>query len=66
MQDRMLMDAGKPQLYGSQVTVNESGEYMLYDLRDPETVDQRRAVMNLMPLKEYLNFFEIEFNVPQK
>lgn len=66
MQDRMLMDAGKPQLYGSQVTVDESGEYVLYDLRDPETVDQRRAVMNLMPLKEYLNFFEIEFNVPQK
>lgn len=66
MQDRMLMDDGQPQLYGSQVSMTDDGAYELYDLRDPETVDSRRAIMGMPPLKEYLMHFDLEFNVPQK
>lgn len=66
MQDRMLMDDGQPQLYGSQVSMTDNGAYELYDLRDPETVDSRRAMMGMPPLKEYLMHFDLEFNVPQK
>lgn len=66
MQDRMLMDAGKPQLYGSQVIMENGVNYELYDLKDPETVDKRRAIMGMGPLADYLNHFNIEFNVPQE
>lgn len=67
MQDRMLMDDGKPQLYGSQVLINDDDTYELYDLQDPETVDKRREEMGLGPLKEYLEYFNIEsFPDPNK
>lgn len=66
MQDRMLMDAGKPQLYGSQVVMENGVNYELYDLKEPEKVDQRRAIMGMGPLADYLNHFNIEFNVPQE
>lgn len=66
MQDRMLMDNGQPQLYGSQVFMNEDGTYELYDLQEPEKVDARRKEMGMGPLKGYLTFFNIDFKVPQK
>lgn len=65
MQDKMLMDYGKPQLYGSQVLRDDSGNFTLYNLDKPAQVDARREIMGMTPLKEYLNHFNIEFNVLQ-
>ncbi|MBF4985434.1 hypothetical protein FNJ87_14230 [Nonlabens mediterrranea] len=66
MEDRMLMDDGLPQLYGSQVLMNADGSYEFYELQDPETVDARRKAMGMGPLAGYLSFFNIEFNIPQQ
>lgn len=66
MQDRMLMDYGEPQLYGSQITMDATGNPSLYPLKKPERVDARRAIMGLPPLQEYLMHFNIPFNVPQE
>lgn len=52
MKDRILMDEGKPQLYGTQL---ENGE--LYDLQDPETVNERRKEIGLEPIEDYLEKF---------
>ncbi len=57
MKDRILMDDGKPQLYGSQI---ENGK--LYDLEAPDSVNQRRKEMEMEPLEEYLKNFNIEYN----
>jgi hypothetical protein len=57
MKDRILMDDGEPQLYGSQIYRGK-----LYDLRNPETVDERRAEMGLEPLKVYLKRFDIDYD----
>lgn len=66
MQDRILMDEGKPQLYGTQVKTNSATEdFELYDLENPESVDQRRAEVGFGPLKEYLQRWDIDFNVEQ-
>ncbi len=65
MQDRMLMDDGQPQLYGSQITMNEDGEYELYDLKNPEGVDARRQIMGMGPLSEYVVHWGLNFEVPQ-
>jgi hypothetical protein len=65
MQDKMLMDYGKPQLYGSQVLRDDSGNFTLYNLDKPAQVDARRAIMGMTPLKEYLDYFKVDFDVPQ-
>jgi hypothetical protein len=61
MMDRMAMDDGKPQVYGSQLLGGK-----LYNLRDASTVDQRRASMGLGPLEEYLERFGVSFDVVQE
>ena len=61
MKDRALMHNGEPQIYGSQVVNDE-----LYELVEPEYVDQKREEIGMEPLKDYLNRFGIEFNVEQK
>lgn len=65
MQDRMLMESGQPQLYGSQVMMNPDGTYELHELKDPETVDARRAIMGLGPLSEYVTHWGLNFDIKQ-
>jgi hypothetical protein len=67
MKDRILLDDRKPQIYGTQVSMNqETGEWELYNLMDPEYVNQRRKEIGFMPIKEYLTHFNITFDIPQK
>lgn len=66
LEDRILMYDGKPQIYGTQITKNpETEEWIIYDLKEPETVDKRRAKVGLNPLNEYLRNWNIEFTVKQ-
>jgi len=57
MKDRILMDEGKPQLYGSQI---KNGK--LYKLESPEFVNDRRKEMGMEPIEEYLEYFGIYFD----
>ena len=57
MKDRILMDEGKPQIFGSQI---KNGK--LYDLEDPKTVNKRRQEMGLEPIEVYLKKFNITFD----
>ena len=57
MKDRMLMDEGKPQIFGSQI---KNGK--LYNLESPETVNERRLEMGLEPIEDYLKRFDITFD----
>lgn len=66
LEDRILMFDDKPQIYGSQITKNqESGEWVLYELKDPSGVDKRRAEVGLEPLQDYVSQWGIEFNIRQ-
>ncbi|MCH7398045.1 hypothetical protein MM236_08600 [Belliella sp. DSM 107340] len=56
MKDRILMDEGKPQIFGSQI---KNGK--LYDLEAPETVNERRQELGLEPIEDYLKGFDITF-----
>ena len=57
MKDRILMDEGKPQIYGSQI---ENGK--LYKLENPKTVNERRKEMGMEPIEDYLKRFNLQFN----
>lgn len=62
MEDRMLMDRGEKQKYGSQVRKNNgSDEWFLYPIHDPENVNERRAKIGLEPIEDYLKNFDIEY-----
>jgi len=66
MEDRILMMDGKPQIYGSQITKNyDTGAWMIYELKDPEHVNKRRAEVGLKPLNEYVSKWNIVFKVKQ-
>ena len=67
LQDRILMRRDQPQRYGSQVRSNpETGEMEVYEIADPEYVNQRRAEVGLEPLENYLARFGLEWSVPQR
>ena len=48
--DRVCLANGKPQVYGTQLVARD-GRFVPLRLRDPETVDQRRAAVGLEPLQ---------------
>lgn len=55
--DRVLRHQGRPQRYGTQADFVD-GRAVPQPLEEPETVDERRREMGMMPLAEYLAFLE--------
>jgi hypothetical protein len=51
--DRVLLAEGESQVYGTQMTM-AGGEYRPENLRDPDSVDQRRAAVGLDPMAKHL------------
>lgn len=65
LEDRILINQGKEQIYGSQVRWNEqAGKNEFYPIRDEENVNKRRASVGLDPLEEYAKHFGIEYVLP--
>jgi len=61
LEDRVAIKHGRKQIYGSQITTDDSGSF-LAPLEDPEHVDGRRAEAGLPPLAEYLRRFNMTWN----
>ncbi len=60
LEDRVALREGKMQIYGSQVgQLLDSKEYYILPLKDPETVDVRRAEVGLQPLADYVKQWKI-------
>jgi hypothetical protein len=57
MKDRMLMNNGYPQIYGTQIVGKN-----VYKLRDPKNVNQLRAEVGLGTIEENTKKFGFEFN----
>ena len=51
LMDRVLMHQGEPQIYGTQYQVRD-GVLELWTVRDPSSLDQRRAALGLEPETE--------------
>jgi hypothetical protein len=54
--DRVLLHEGEQQVYGTQMA-RRGGKWVANNLRDPDTVDERRAAVGMRPLAEYLARF---------
>ena len=51
--DRVLVNSGKPQRYGTQFYINKKKQHVPRPIEDPSHVDARRKRVGLSPLKEY-------------
>jgi hypothetical protein len=64
MEDRLLMESGEKQKYGTQVTsYNNNGEWKLYPIADIKRVNQRRSTIGLGPLEDYVKQWNIELKI---
>ena len=55
--DRVLLHEGEQQVYGTQMA-RRGGKWIADNLRDPDTVDERRAAVGMGPLAERLASFK--------
>jgi hypothetical protein len=62
--DRVRTNEGRPQLYGTQVEIQE-GRVVVKPIEDEANVDRRRAALGLPPLAEYLAVLRQEYGLPQ-
>ncbi len=66
VEDRTALDQKKPQIYGSQISRDPfTNEYYVSPLINPDSVDVRRGKVGLQPLKDYLNHWDLNWNVGQ-
>ena len=65
MEDRILMENGRKQKYGSQLRSQGDGPLLLYPVEDPEHVNERRAAMGLETIEAYLKRFGIDYKPEQ-
>ncbi|MCH2229093.1 MAG: hypothetical protein MK105_02020 [Crocinitomicaceae bacterium] len=63
--DRVEMRQQRPQVYGSQIQRIE-GEFVVYEIVDPEFVNQRREEVGLGPIEEYVQHWDITWTTAQK
>jgi hypothetical protein len=52
LSDRVRMQQGKPQLYGTQFTSAADGQLVLHPIEDAEHVDERRRSVGLPSMAE--------------
>jgi len=64
LEDRVALRTNKRQIYGSQILKSvETGEYYVAPLEDPKNVDERRALLGLESLQEYVSNWNITWNI---
>jgi len=64
LEDRVALGQGKRQIYGSQIgRDSKTLVYHVSPLEDPDNVDKRRAEVGLGPLAEYVNHWQIKWDV---
>lgn len=61
--DRLEVKAGRPQVYGTQLSM-QNGRVVLDPIGDSANVDERRRSMGMMPLKEYLRRIDSAMKAP--
>ena len=60
LKDRIRIGEGKPQIYGTQLKRNDLGHLEPHPIENENNVHNRRKVVGLQPLQDYLNSFNTE------
>ncbi|GGF57014.1 DUF6624 domain-containing protein [Alteromonas lipolytica] len=63
--DRVLVHRGEPQIYGTQLNIIDDA--LVFDpIKEPASVDARRAEVGLPPLEEYIRLLEDAYGLKVK
>ncbi len=66
LEDRVALGKGEKQIYGSQIGQDqETGEYYVAPLIDPDNVDKRREEVGLGLIQDYLNNWGMTWDVEE-
>lgn len=66
LEDRVALRKGGKQIYGSQVSKDqETGEYFILPLIDPDNVDKRRLEVGLESIQEYISIWGITWDAEE-
>lgn len=66
LEDRVALRKGGKQIYGSQVGRDqETGEYYVLPLVDPDNVDKRRAEVGLGTIQDYISNWGMTWDVEE-
>jgi hypothetical protein len=65
LEDRVAVNHGRPQIYGSQIGW-KNGKGYLQPIADEEHVNERRAAVGLEPLERYAERFDLHWALPVK
>ncbi|GGH07524.1 DUF6624 domain-containing protein [Mucilaginibacter phyllosphaerae] len=61
LQDRIAIQEGKPQIYGTQIGQDsETKEYFVLPVINMNLIDERRKLMGFTPMADYLKFWNIK------
>ena len=64
LEDRVALKQGNRQIYGSQIGRDqETGDFYVSPLIDPENVDKRRAEVGLGPLADYVGHWDMTWDI---
>lgn len=63
--DRICVNEGRPQFFGTQFTANAYGAYGPAPIELPEFVDERRKSLGLAPLVEYKAYLLKKYNMEE-
>lgn len=63
-EDRLLVNAGKKQKYGSQIKMYKK-EWVLYPTENVDSINLKRAKMNLESIENYLEIFNIKWSLEE-
>ncbi len=64
LQDRIYLNQGRRQIYGSQVLLDpETEKYFVLPLDDVDNVDKLRATVGLQPMADYLTNWDLKWDV---
>jgi hypothetical protein len=59
--DRVLVNSGKPQIFGTQLKADEKGNNVPKLIESEEDIDQKREAMGLNPLSDYLKRCRLDY-----
>jgi len=66
LEDRVALRKGENQIYGSQIGMNqETGEFYVLPLIDPDNVDKRRSEVGLGKIQDYISNWGMTWNVEE-
>ena len=61
--DRLLVNLGKPQIYGANFDF-KNGKLVMSPTKDVKNLDRRRKAIGLPPIAEYMKMLEEMYKIP--